>query len=792
MAVGSNALRPAVRQIDYNYTEAHFNETYVGNVTHGRGHIFHYVATKERWSGLMNAGARVFTSVVAKNTGYPVIFIVKQQRTVVSWEVPAVMSRSYVYYTVEQTPCPDQLCWLEEAGCEYVVEVSTASENETAFSLKTIVQTNFTISLNTTYQDWVHVSGPKYYLFNFPDDHEKVLLTVMSEDITCMEVTVTTSECPLQPSVSGSEEEDNPYQTMTKTAAITISRPRTGQVYIVFTISPLKLGCTQMTSILPAQGQQAKNFWFDLEPLAPDTQYIPAIMTGVAWCIAFYLGTAITVLVLHVGKLKSPGRPRQSRELEETDALTAAQPVPAAYGALGDQSSPARPSPATADAAQHQDEMMTPDVPPLPNDADVDLLEDIDRHKDVFRAKIKLMVADLARKEHKYLEKKYGMYGWSVVTTSIFYVLPVIQLVLTYKQVMNVTGNEDVCYYNFLCARRLGVLYNFNNVFSNIGYVLLGLLFMGITFRRQRQFKALEKSDPEFVKLYGIPAHFGLYYAVGWALMIEGVLSACYHVCPSYLNFQFDASFMYIIGGLLMLRLFQSRHPDINAKAHQAFLVLGALIGLEVIGVVYNTPAFWVVFTVLHLICVLLLSLQIYYTGRFRIDRLWLRSMAAEFSIIFCQRRCWKPAYPDRFALLVVMNLLNWGLSLYGVAKQPVDFASFVLAIIILNLMGYTLFYIIMKLIHKERICGAAIAHLVLSTCCWVPALYFFTEHASSWQLSPAESRAQNKPCLLLDFYDHHDVWHFLSAGALFLSFLGVFHIDDDLKYVERRSIPVF
>lgn len=38
---------------------------------------------------------------------------------------------------------------------------------------------------------------------------------------------------------------------------------------------------------------------------------------------------------------------------------------------------------------------------------------------------------------------------------------------------------------------------------------------------------------------YGIPKHFGLFYAMGIALMMEGVLSACYHVCPNYSNFQF-------------------------------------------------------------------------------------------------------------------------------------------------------------------------------------------------------------------------------------------------------------
>lgn len=46
-------------------------------------------------------------------------------------------------------------------------------------------------------------------------------------------------------------------------------------------------------------------------------------------------------------------------------------------------------------------------------------------------------------------------------------------------------------------------------------------------------------SASPFSQEYGIPKHFGLFYAMGIALMMEGVLSACYHVCPNYSNFQF-------------------------------------------------------------------------------------------------------------------------------------------------------------------------------------------------------------------------------------------------------------
>lgn len=73
-----------------------------------------------------------------------------------------------------------------------------------------------------------------------------------------------------------------------------------------------------------------------------------------------------------------------------------------------------------------------------------------------------------------------------------------------------------------------------------------------------------------------------------------------------------------------------------------------------------------------------------------------------------------KPLYLDRLILLLILNAVNWTMSGYGVsvlAYQGGDFASFMLAIFITNVMMYTLFYLIMKLRHKEKIT-------------WQPAIY--------------------------------------------------------------------
>lgn len=43
-----------------------------------------------------------------------------------------------------------------------------------------------------------------------------------------------------------------------------------------------------------------------------------------------------------------------------------------------------------------------------------------------------------------------------------------------------------------------------------------------------------------------------------------------------------------------------------------------------------------------------------------------------------------------------------------------------------------------------------------------------------------------------MQFYDNHDLWHMLSAVALYLSFSALLTWDDGLSAVKRSEIPVF
>ena len=103
---------------------------------------------------------------------------------------------------------------------------------------------------------------------------------------------------------------------------------------------------------------------------------------------------------------------------------------------------------------------------------------------------------------------------------------------------------------------------------------------------------------------------------MGIALVFEGVLSACYHICPTQENFQFDTTFMYVIAILCFIKIYQFRHPDVSSNAYKAFLGIGLVMLLEALGIFYESPAFWAILLLTYFVVTQLLVILIYQAGK--------------------------------------------------------------------------------------------------------------------------------------------------------------------------------
>ncbi|XP_023976045.1 SID1 transmembrane family member 1 isoform X4 [Physeter macrocephalus] len=726
---------------------AEFDRIYNGVVSLSTENIYSFNYTSQ--PGQVNA-VRVYVNSSSENLDYPVLVVVRQQKEVLSWQVPLLFQglyqRSYNYQEVSRTLCPSEAT-NETGPLEQLIFVDVAS---------------------------MAPLGAQY----------RLLVTKIKHFQLQTNVAFHFTASPSQP-----QKKDFPGE----------------QFYVVFVIKPEDYACGGSFFIQEKENQtwnlqRAKNLKVTIVPSIKGSVYVKSILLSFLSFFSFYLGCLFVAFVHYIRFQRksidgSFGSNDGSGNTSVSHPIAASTPEESNYGAIDESSS----SPGRQMSSSDGRQPCQSDTDSSVEESDFDTMPDIESDKNVIRTKMFLYLSDLSRKDRRIVSKKYKIYFWNIITIAVFYALPVIQLVITYQTILNVTGNQDICYYNFLCAHPWGVLSAFNNILSNLGHMLLGCLFLLIVLRRDiLHRRALEAKDI-FAMEYGIPKHFGLFYAMGIALMTEGVLSACYHVCPNYSNFQFDTSFMYIIAGLCMLKLYQTRHPDINASAYAAYISFALVITLTVLGVVFGKNdlwLFWVIFSAIHILASLALSTQIYYMGRFKIDvsdtDLGIFRRAAMVFYTDCIQQCSRPLYMDRMVLLIVGNLVNWSFALFGLIYRPRDFASYMLGIFICNLLLYLAFYIIMKLRSSEKILLIPLFCIVATAVVWAAALYFFFQNLSSWEGTPAESREKNRECILLDFFDDHDIWHFLSATALFFSFLVLLTLDDDLDVVRRDQIPVF
>ncbi|XP_068734259.1 SID1 transmembrane family member 1-like [Montipora capricornis] len=795
------------------YKNASLGNQVLGIVSRNREEVWLYEFS---WKDKLKPYAvRVGVQSDSAHQIYPLLFVARLQRGLTSWTIP---EEKYNYHTASRTLCPFLHSYVKINGSgtdSFSVDVSTSSPQPVNYTLKAEFVHNFEIRFNERLPVTVDPAQPVYFLWKFPDDRDTVMVKAESEDSVCAILSIQAMQCPVYYSARNVEFTGF-FQSMTTKAAITIERStfKQGEIYIVLVVKPSDEECISGKRFDNPQTQEThhhagplserlKTVTITVQPTLSARSYVKAIAVPVAIFLSFYVIAFIALLVSWY-RQRGGSRGKSFRSVLMPQETTIQDPPLSAplrtssrrfkdhYGSTSRENEPLDVHDFEGVDHQEHDHSLATDGSKEPTSKEFeqhyDMLYDIDKEKDIYRLRTSLMLTDLAKKEKRYLSKKFRLYHWNLAMIAVFYALPVVQLVITYQKVLNASGDEDICYYNFFCAHPLGELSAFNNVWSNVGYILLGFLFFLLVLRRDRQHKhdLLENKDLE--KHYGIPQHFAIFYAMALALIMEGVLSGCYHVCPNNSNFQFDTSFMYIITCLGIVKLYQNRHPDIAANAHTVYTGFAAIILIAVMGVVYDTFAFWTTFAIIHIFGCLYLSSQIYYMGRIKFDA----GILSRLFILLRYDCCSCPTYKDRMFLLLIANMVNWFFAIYGVATTPSDFATYLLAILIVNGLLYLAFYVIMKLRNKERILPLPRYLLVCTLICWILALIFFFSNLTSWQKSPARSREGNKECVFLEFYDYHDIWHFLSACALFFSFLGLLTLDDDLLRTPRHSIPVF
>ncbi|XP_070548993.1 SID1 transmembrane family member 1-like [Ptychodera flava] len=565
------------------------NTLYHGNVSQGQEVLYPF---QVRVGMNKTEAVRVEVSSSDAQEQYPLLFVVTQQEGIMSWKLPLQIMSVHKYDTVGRTMCP--MNFGDKEVSDLMVRVTCSSPNVTLYNLIVSDVNDFEMQLSTPKTVLASPSTPQYYYFKFPEDVNAVSVRGYSKDKICASISVQDATCPVHDLLSNVKY-IGMVQSVTTQSSIPVQKTVFKEFFILLTIHPSDTECTELKQssshddedkLYPGyQGVRMKEMIINVIPTIPESTYVVGTIVIVLFYLSFYGIYGLLVLIQYcrrenaydlMPETTSDGSVARNQSINDSlFHLVITNNSNAYLCHVGDGDS------------SNTNEGDNTEIP-----ISVDLLSDTPNEEQT---------------------EKYKLYCLNLIPIAIFYALPVIQLVLAYQHVYHDNGDEDICYYNFLCANPLGVLSSFNNVFSNIGYVLLGILFLIITRREENMHQAL---SPERTNEFGLPRYFGIFYAIGIALIMEGIHSACYHVCPTHGNFQFDTSYMYIMVSLSMLKLYQGRHPDGTSSSHVSYICLALVIFVTVIGVVFETVWFWVIFTLLHMLMTFVLSVQIYYVKK--------------------------------------------------------------------------------------------------------------------------------------------------------------------------------
>ena len=352
-------------------------------------------------------------------------------------------------------------------------------------------------------------------------------------------------------------------------------------------------------------------------------------------------------------------------------------------------------------------------------------------------------------------------YYWKfLIIIGSYYVLPSLQFVMYQSKELN----NSTCYYNHKCKHDFYFIPAFNNIISNIFYVIFGLIFIIIVRINSRS--AIDSVD------FPINNNPALYYTLGIALIFEGICSAIFHICPSILNFQFDTTFMFLGAILTFITIYQKRHKAPTPIKVYSFSALLILINTLPLSGLSNGFEIWFWGGIFLLMTYLMIfgSIYLYYDQEYDLDTMNIKFLLQKLKKI-------KKKDIPKLLLIITINSVTISMYIFATITKP-NFTDWLLGVCIINLMVYVLYYIIQKIQNREKINKLIYVWLLIDGIIMSLSLKFFFMSVTDKFIPMNESNKLNKPCVLFDYFDYHDIWHILSSIGLFI-FMNIIYFMD-------------
>ena len=344
-------------------------------------------------------------------------------------------------------------------------------------------------------------------------------------------------------------------------------------------------------------------------------------------------------------------------------------------------------------------------------------------------------------------------------------------------------GDRDHCYYNDFCYRVSNSDIPFNLMSSNLAYILHAfILALSVWYMEAEVLARCKKMDSEEHKR---KFSFSIGYAFAWALFFEGLFSTLYHLCPSKITFQFDTAFMFVISGLIVVVMYngieiKNCQEDGTARgnvgATNFFLVfIVPLYILNYLGSLNHsneglipTVAWAVPLALWCFIIVNWVGYKFYFEDwkqcavfnlkerKFKCIGLWIGVILAVG--LLCGATIWL-SLPDALlftciaeSIIITMMKVCWRNRSEEKCECECDCEC--------CSSGF----------ECSWKCFLTWIYVLITVVILVSAVVIFKALPTTNKAqTPEKSRNENKECILLGFFDYHDLWHILSSFALLM-----------------------
>ena len=420
--------------------------------------------------------------------------------------------------------------------------------------------------------------------------------------------------------------------------------------------------------------------------------------------------------------------------------------------------------------------------------------------KDVCRAMCKVLCTYWFAGGHK---------TYSYITCIVGCVLMVgaFQFVYADWYLMIQEGDRDHCYYNDFCYRVSNYDIPFNLMSSNFAYILHAfILALSVWYMESEllaRCKKIRQTQPppvaENAECNSTEAHkrrisFSIGYAFSWALLFEGLFSMLYHLCPTKMTFQFDLAFMFVISGLIVVVMYngiQLNHAgERGGHVGASNFYLGFIVPLYILNYIgsLNHSKEGLIPTAAWATPLALWAFFIFnWVGYKLYLENWCLLILWRWVVKNCRLQCvgshsWNPnnyspqnVKEGKFVCLMIgLIVAVLMFCLFSVTKYIGSLPHALLFTCILE----SVIVICWKLLkccclwrdlgYKKFPC--VIIYVLTTLALGFSALAFFIGFPTTDKAeTPEISRNKNHKCIIIDFYDYHDLWHILSSFALLM-----------------------